>query len=167
MPSYSTVTVHGKYTFPNVVTGSNVPSSGVVEFIPSVPVIRDATGNQILAGRVKVRLDASGEFTVELPATDDDTLEPSGFYYTVSAKLDASRLDAFAIELPAATPSVELADLIVIDPDTLDRPIYLGAETPAGAQAKADAAEAAAEAYADASVLATRRRPALRRRRHG
>jgi hypothetical protein len=58
---------------------------GTVLVVPSAPYLKDTTGHTILSGSVPVRIgkDAAGPVTIDLPATDDATLDPAGVTYTV------------------------------------------------------------------------------------
>lgn len=108
-------TLTGTYTLPN-----GDPASGVVEIIPSEKQIVDIAGNVILSGRVKVTLDADGHFTVDLPATDDVTLIPTGFGYTAVAKLHHTHLPAVSFPLPASPATVDISDVTQVLPSTFD-----------------------------------------------
>lgn len=111
--AYSTVTLTGTYKLPD-----RTPAQGTVEVIPSEKKIIDSAGNVILSGRVKVKLDELGHFTVDLPATDDPSLNPTGFGYTVVAKLHHTHLPAVSFSLPTAVPVVDMADVESVDPST-------------------------------------------------
>jgi hypothetical protein len=80
------------------------PALGVVT-ISSTYALRD-TSNAVVHGPVFERLvldeDAAGVATVQLPASDDPALTPSGWTYTVSVDTDAWR-QVMAIEVPIAT----------------------------------------------------------------
>jgi hypothetical protein len=60
-------------------------TNGTVLIVRSVSAIRDSTGHAVLSGSVSVKIpkDATGPITQALPATDDATLDPSGFMYTI------------------------------------------------------------------------------------
>ena len=111
---YATTTLTGTY---QLFDGS--PASGVVEIIPSERVVKDTTGDVILSGRVKVTLDDTGSFSVDLPATDDVTLNPTGFGYTVAAKLRHAHLPAVSFSLPAG-PAVDIENVTAVDPSTFN-----------------------------------------------
>ena len=108
-----TVTLTGTYQLPD-----GTPAKGVVEIIPSERLIVDDVGNVILSGRVKVSLDETGSFSVVLPATDDVTLNPTGFGYTVVAKLNHTHLPAVSFSLPAAVATVDVTDVTEVDPSS-------------------------------------------------
>lgn len=111
--SYSEVTLTGTYLLPD-----KTPAQGVVEIIPSERLIVDDAGDVILSGRVKATLDEAGHFSVNLPATDDTNLTPSGFGYTAAAKLHHAHLPAVSFSLPAAMPIVDITDVTTVDPST-------------------------------------------------
>lgn len=102
----STVTVRG--TFLNA-SGAPV-TPGVVTFTPSVGLVDTSSVPPvvILNFPVIANLDAAGSFAVQLPATDDPDVAPSGFTYRVEEVVGVARA-SYSILLPAATPNVDLA----------------------------------------------------------
>jgi hypothetical protein len=100
---------------------SGTPARGRLRFV-SPYALRDPSGNVILGpGTYMATLDAAGEFTVSLPATDDPDITPSGWTYTVHVDTDAWT-DRFEIEVPVATVgTLELADVapVVTPPDVI------------------------------------------------
>lgn len=142
----ATVTLTGHYA--NPITQADAVGSVSIE--PTVSPILDNDGNQVLVGSYRVAL-VDGAFSITLPATDDENLSPTGFGYRLTAFLGSGVVPMLTFQLPAALgPTVELVDLI----QTLPVPLVDGGETPAGAQAKADAAEAAAAVYTDTRAAA-------------
>lgn len=91
-----------------------------VTFTPSPPEVVSAGADFILsADPVTVYPDRStGEFAVRLLATDATGFTPSGWTYTVARGTRAP----YSISLPAASPTVDLADLTPVsaDPGTYD-----------------------------------------------
>lgn len=135
---YDTVTLTGTYLLPDA-----TPATGTIEIIPSERVIVDSVGDVILSGRVKVKLDETGSFSVSLPATDDLTLNPTGFGYTVAAKLHHAHLPAISFSLPAAVATVDIADVTTVDPSTFEPDAnYISAAALAALQGEVDLAEA-------------------------
>jgi lysophospholipase L1-like esterase len=110
---YATVTLTGTYT-----KADGTADSGKVYITPSTKPILDATGNTIIVGPLTVTLDANGHFSVTLPATDDATLNPTGFGYTLVAALRSGTLPEVSFALPAATATVDMADITPVDPST-------------------------------------------------
>jgi len=99
--AYATVTLTGQFLTPS---GQGI--GGTIRIEPSVPWVVDATGNKILVGTVSAKLGDSGAFSIVLPATDDVTLNPSGFGYTLHGPTGS-----ISFALPAAVPSVDVADI--------------------------------------------------------
>lgn len=119
----STVTVTGTF-----LSASGAPLTGHIGFTPSVPVTTASgeTGVVFLARPTQVRL-VDGAFTIDLPATDAD-LQPSGFTYLVQEIVGSAGRE-YSIELPAATPSVDLAEVSPVTPVTaVSEYARLGAE---------------------------------------
>ena len=111
--AYSTVTLTGTYQH-----FDGTAAQGGVAVIPTVPLVLDAAGNKILSGGVSVKLDATGSFSVVLPATDDPALNPTGFGYTLIAGLSHTQMPAVSFALPTAVPSVDIADVTTVDAAT-------------------------------------------------
>jgi len=111
--TYSTVTLTGTY-----LGFDGAPASGAVTIIPTVPQIVDAAGNVILSGNVRATLNSAGSFSVVLPATDDVRLNPTGFGYTLIPGLAHGQLTAVSFALPAAVPTVDMADITPVSAST-------------------------------------------------
>jgi len=111
--TYSTVTLTGTY-----LGFDGAPASGTVTIIPTVPQIIDAVGNVILSGNVRATLNSAGSFSVVLPATDDVRLNPTGFGYTLIPGLTNGQLAAVSFALPAAVPTVDVADITPVSAST-------------------------------------------------
>ncbi|MFF2922719.1 hypothetical protein ACFVTP_10000 [Streptomyces celluloflavus] len=109
--SIPTVTVTARYLSPD-----GRPLSGSVTFrAPAQLTFPDA--DVILGGPVVAQLDAQGQITATLPATDAPHMDPDGWSYTVTEALSgipAGR--SYQLLLPAETPEVDLADLAPTDP---------------------------------------------------
>ena len=100
----SRVTVTGTY-----IDISGVPIAGQVKFTPRA-VLRNVTSNVILVNStIVVTLDSNGSFSQQLVATDDSDASPVNFTYYVEEAFTGGR--TFDILLPAATPTVDLADV--------------------------------------------------------
>lgn len=100
----SLVTVTGTY-----IDISGVPIAGQVKFTPRA-VLRNVTSNVILVNStIVVTLDANGSFSQQLVATDDADASPVDFTYFVEEAFTGGR--SFDILLPAASPTVDLADV--------------------------------------------------------
>ncbi len=104
-PNLSTVTLGGQY-----VDVSGAPIAGQVKFTPRT-ILTDAVEDQIIIPRtITVDLDANGEFTVVLPATDDTDVSPSGFTYSVEESFTGGRV--YDIALTALPATQNLADKV-------------------------------------------------------
>jgi len=144
-PGISTVTVTGKFLGPD---GS--PLSGEVKFyLPST--ISVPANDLFVDGVSNNTLDASGNFTATLFATDNTGISPTGWAYEVVEKTSA-RTRSYWIALPSSPSSVNLADIAPSDPARGDYVIVQGADGepgPPGAPG-ADGADGA-----DGSIIRT------------
>lgn len=143
MPAVTHVTVTATY----LDIDSN-PLSGYVTFTPSAK-LTDAADN-VLVMTTPIRVEVNdGALTVSLPVNNDPDLLPNGFTYGVEENFPGI-YNAYRIALTsAAAPTVDLTDLVpvasVAAVSLYLRAVDLGTvvETPAGAQAKASAVQAA------------------------
>jgi len=103
---YATVTLTGQFLTPS---GQGI--GGTIRIEPSVPWVIDATGNKILVGTVSAKLGDSGAFSIALPATDDVTLSPSGFQYTLHGPTGS-----ITFSLPTTPSTVDVADITPVAP---------------------------------------------------
>jgi hypothetical protein len=89
------------------------PIQGVVTFTPQVTRLVDA-GNApktiFVSDPIPVQL-VNGSFSVELVATDDTDLNPTGFKYLVSFNLTGAKLDPLLMQVPQGTTQ-DLVDVI-------------------------------------------------------
>ncbi|MFE7316400.1 hypothetical protein ACFU7T_25410 [Streptomyces sp. NPDC057555] len=109
--SIPTVTVTARYLSPD-----GRPLSGTVTFRAPAQLTFPAA-DVILGGPVVAALDAQGQISATLPATDAPDMIPDGWSYTVTEALSgvpAGR--SYQIVLPAAVPLVDLADVAPTDP---------------------------------------------------
>ena len=100
-------TLHGKIVAPTVL---QTPAVGTVTFHLPFP-LRDSPDNVIVGPqKIPVTL-VAGEFTIELPCTDDPDISPVGWSYKVVVSTDIWKA-SFDIQIPiAAVSPLELADL--------------------------------------------------------
>lgn len=117
-PDINTVTVTGAY-----VGEDGVVESGAVTFIPSVDSVRDPASDQVVKlSPQRVVLDTAGEFSIDLIATDDPDVVPTGWYYTVIERITRHDQRSWFINVPHNLTSLDLADIPeVSDPST---PVY-------------------------------------------
>jgi hypothetical protein len=112
-PNLSTVTVGGQY-----VDVAGNPIAGQVKFTPRA-VLVDGVANQIvIPNTITVDLDATGTFTVLLPATNDADLSPVNFTYRVEEAFSGGRV--YDIQLAASPSSQNLADKVPVVSSTGD-----------------------------------------------
>ncbi|MGW2485177.1 phage tail protein [Streptomyces sp. NPDC001571] len=115
--SIPTVTVRARFLAPD-----GQPLSGAVTFRAPAQLTFPAA-DVILGGPVTAQLDAQGQISATLPATDAPGMDPSGWSYTVTEQLSgipAGR--SYQLLLPAERPVVDLADVAPTDPT---KPNYL------------------------------------------
>lgn len=102
-PSMSTVTITGSYT-----NYDGTPVSGSVTFRTDQVIVSASANEMILPTTVEVQLNASGDFSVVLPATDDPDYTPTNFVYRVTENFVGGR--SFTMDAPAAAITIDLAD---------------------------------------------------------
>ena len=83
----------------NYVTATGAASSGRISFTPSSRVV-DQNDAVIVEDTITVVLDENGEFSVELPTTDNTALNPTGWAYEVSVRLHGLKPQKFYAFLP-------------------------------------------------------------------
>ncbi|MER7922171.1 hypothetical protein ABTY96_03370 [Streptomyces sp. NPDC096057] len=127
----ATVLLTGRYIRPD-----GTPLVGALTFEPPA-TLTIADADTISTGAASVTLDESGAFSITLMATDLDTMQPTDWAYTVVERLSHATGRTFHIQLPAATPVVDLADIAPTDPALGDYVLvpgtkfYTGTGTPA------------------------------------
>ncbi|MEQ7008477.1 glycosyl hydrolase family 28-related protein [Actinopolymorpha sp. B17G11] len=111
---YDTVTVRGKYVY---LDGS--PVQGTVRFTGKVVAVSAATNTIIIpASRTATLSPGTGEFTIDLPATDDPDVLPGGWTYTVEERFSGGGGRTFQLEVPlsAQAGGIDLKDVAPTDP---------------------------------------------------
>ncbi|MFF0744222.1 hypothetical protein ACFYVL_27870 [Streptomyces sp. NPDC004111] len=118
------MTVSGRFLTPE-----GRPLSGAVTFRAPAQLTFPAA-DVILGGPVVAQLDAQGQISATLPATDAPGMDPSGWSYTVSEQLAGIPTGrTYQLLLPRARPVVDLADVAPTDPT---KPNYVGVIGPQG-----------------------------------
>lgn len=103
-PNLTTVTVGGQF-----VDVSGAAIAGQVKFTPRT-ILTDPAANQIIVSKtITVDLDATGSFTVVLPATDDTSVSPTDFTYKVEEAFTGGR--TYDISVPSTPSTQNLADM--------------------------------------------------------
>jgi hypothetical protein len=89
-----TRTVTGAY-----LSGLGVPAKGRVTFTPTTTV-HDTNDAVIVEDTITAILDTDGEFSLDLPTTDNPLLSPSGWAYEVNVRLHGVKPKKFNVTLP-------------------------------------------------------------------
>lgn len=110
---YDTVPVRGRYVYLD-----GTPATGQIRFTGKVIVTSGATDTIIVPTSITATLDASGGFTVNLPATDDPDVLPNGWTYTVEEKLTPGGTRTFDIDVPlsAKAAGIDLSEVAPLSP---------------------------------------------------
>lgn len=128
------VTVVGTYLNP-----AGRPVAGLLTFTPTVPLLDGTSGDLVLDAPITVLLASDGSFTVDLAATDDTTLAPSGWLWQLAQNLTGVNNVTYQFALPGATSPVNLATLApVSNPGNAVAYVSLSAVGAAGGVAKLD-----------------------------
>lgn len=104
--SFTQVTVTGTY-----LQVDGTPASGSVTFTLTASI---TDGTTIVSGSPrKIELDASGSFTVQMPANDDSTTSPQNTLYQVAEQINSGKIveRGYYVALAKAVPSVNIAAL--------------------------------------------------------
>ncbi|GGU52506.1 hypothetical protein [Streptomyces lavendofoliae] len=147
-PGLSAVTVTGTYKHPD-----GTALKGKVLFTPEPAILTSATHGTLLLGTVEAVPDVNGLVSVTLLATDDADVTPTGWTYRVQERWYDAPGRSYPLSLPAAAPTVDLADVAPTAPATGEYVVVTGPAGPQG-PAGADGSNADAEAYTDAAVSA-------------
>jgi peptidoglycan/xylan/chitin deacetylase (PgdA/CDA1 family) len=126
-PGLSTVTVTGTYLHPD-----GTAYSGRLVFRPEPGVLTSAAHGTLVIGDVEVVLDNNGQFTVSLLATDDPDVTPVGWTYRVTERWYDTPGRSYPLSLPAAAPTVDIADVAPTAPSEGEYVVVTGPAGPAG-----------------------------------
>lgn len=118
-PDVTTRTIYGQYLQPN-----GEPATGTITITPSTQV-RDMSDAIILSRPIITTLDADGEFSIDIPCTDNINLSPINWYYTARTRTSGAQPTSFKFYLPKA-------DGVPVDISTLDRTSLYAPPIPAG-----------------------------------
>jgi nitrous oxidase accessory protein NosD len=110
--AYSTVPVTGTY-----VGLDGTAARGSVSFTGKVLTIAGVEDTLIAPYQVRAQLDATGSFSISLPATDDPNVLPNGWTYTVVEALDSGGGRKFELDVPLAAAGTGI-DLSTVAPAT-------------------------------------------------
>lgn len=110
------------------------PGIATFEMPPELGALIDAAGRQVVVKKKRtVWLDETGRFAIDLPATTDPDIQPSGWSYTVTVALRGADPYRFNMIVPydAGGGTVDIADNgIVVSPTPFVTEIFGG--LPAG-----------------------------------
>lgn len=105
------VTITGTYS------ALEIPCTGEISFTVSQVLIDNAGDVALLPVADRKELDASGHFSIRLPATDNTTLAPLGWYYVVIERIDRYRSTTRYLKVPHTLgPTVDINDTIPVTP---------------------------------------------------
>lgn len=123
---YDTVTVKGRYVY---LDGS--PASGQIKFTGKVVTTSTATDTIIVPNTIVATLDAAGQFSVQVPATDDPDVQPNGWTYQVQETLTGGGGRTYNIEVPisAQLTGIDLSDVAPLPPTTGDPTAFVTLQT--------------------------------------
>lgn len=112
---FTQVTVYGTYLQPN-----SIPATGSVTFTLTAAMTDGTT--IIAAAPQQVNLDAHGQFSVPLYATDDPTTSPTNVLYHITEQINSGKLISrgFLVQLTHTLTTVDITDLapVIPQPDT-------------------------------------------------
>lgn len=103
------VTVRGRY-----VRLDGTPVAGTVEFSTTNVLTDPASLTTIVPATILAPLDAAGAFSIDLPASDDPDVTPTGWTYSVRENFTGGR-PTYSITVPAAAKATGV-DLAVVSP---------------------------------------------------
>lgn len=112
-PNWNTVEVRGKYVGTDL-----APISGRVIFTPKASRLVDQAALTTVIGKaISVTL-VNGAFTVELPATDDPDIVPSGFTFAVKEDFTGGSTYDMSVPLAAAGAGIDIATVAPVGPSS-------------------------------------------------
>jgi hypothetical protein len=129
---------------------------GYVDFTVPHPLLGAADGSIIPPFTQRAHLTAAGTGEIELPATNDPQWSPTGWAYTVSARIGGQTITG-TLQLDYQTASVQLADLLQVDGTAVAGTSYIltsqrsVASGVAGLDADGDVINAAGEKVGEAA----------------
>lgn len=122
-----TVTVTGTYLHPN-----GTPFTGRVTFTPEPVVVTSAQHDTIILGTVEAQPNDDGTITAILLATDAAGITPTGWTYRVTERWYDAPGRTYPLALPAAAPTVDLADVAPTAPAAGEYVVITGPPGPQG-----------------------------------
>lgn len=104
---WTTVTLSGTYLNTN-----GEPEVGKIEFKihPNKRIKVLGAGTVIIPEPIRVELDETGSFTIEIPSTNDPNIDPH-FRWHVRERFFPNKLFSYFIQIPYDAESLNIADL--------------------------------------------------------
>lgn len=111
--NWTFVTVTGSY-----VRLDGTPMTGRVIFFPKASLYVDQTSLTTVVGRAIIAPLVGGEFTVQLPATNDPDIVPQNFTYRVQEMFSGGREFNISVPISAAAGGLDLSEVAPVDPSS-------------------------------------------------
>ena len=109
-PNFDVVSVHGKY----VGADGTMPSGSVVFEIDPTRLVDAAALTTIVPFPIRVEL-INGEFTADIPATDDPDIAPDGFTWRVTEDFFGGQIYHIEVPVALAGTGLDIADVVPAD----------------------------------------------------
>lgn len=95
------------------------PRSGDVEFQPTVYLIDTVEKDFITTSGITVDLDENGQIEIDLQVTDDETIDPEGWLWSITERIDGQENRTWQFSLLEAGVPLDLADAVpaTVPPD--------------------------------------------------
>lgn len=102
----TTRTLTGKWTL----TDNTTPAQGTITLKPNV-ALQSPTENVIVPSKpIRLTLDATGAVSASVVCTDNASITPTGWAYTVVEQIAGARRE-YTIQVPAGVGAIDLADI--------------------------------------------------------
>jgi hypothetical protein len=113
--NWTKVTVTGKY-----IDLDGNPLTGTVSFVPAnVPALVDAGLLTVIFPKtLQATLDSNGAFSIQLPATNDPDIAPTGFTYTVNETF-GNYYRTYSISVPYDSAPLDISTILPVIPASL------------------------------------------------
>lgn len=144
----TTVTVTGRY-----IDASGAAVRGSVTFTLDTPLLNAGASTYIIETEYTVTLDATGSFSVALPATNDVDVTPTGWTWTLTPNFDGA--DPITFALPTNLTTVDITTLSPALPNPSQTYSYVlvsAVGAPSGVAPLNESGKIAATYFADDSI---------------
>lgn len=92
--------------------GTGTPCSGVITFRSLQTVVIDSV--EVVPAFIKVSLDASGHFSINLPSTNDPDLSATGWGYQATFNFTGNEPDPFWFVVPWTSAPIDLTSVLPV-----------------------------------------------------